>query len=458
MASDTGSDIQPKEVSLDNMGLEILLEGPEGKDFKDQPKLGTNSADSLTSRKAILTGLYFMNYRKPSKVQATALPLILKGHNLLCQSQTGTGKTACYALAMIHMVDVKLNKPQALCIAPTRELARQIIGYINTLCRFDGEICTELAIPGQIDKKSRMPFEGHIVVGTPGTVVDCLNRKIIQTEHLKILIMDEADNLLEMQGLGDQASRVRSRMPKSIQVLLFSATFSENVVNYAATFAPGAIKLTLERHELTMKGIKQIYIDCKDEEDKYRVLVDLYHTMCVGSSIIFVKKRVNANQIAERMRADGHVVAVLHSALDSVAERDEIIDAFRRGRYKSKVLITTNLLARGIDVATTSLVINYDLPRMVDDSPDYVTYLHRIGRTGRFGRSGVSVSFVHDKRSWEELKQIQAYYGVPIHLIPADHIEVLENLMKLILKNNVEVAARYGSMNKSRHAPPGEAE
>jgi ATP-dependent RNA helicase DDX19/DBP5 len=231
-----------------------------------------------------------MNYFKPSRIQATALPLIIgpNPRNLICQSQTGTGKTAAFALAMIHRVDPKISAPQALCVAPTRELARQTIGYINTICQYEGEICTGLAIPGYINKNGK-PMESHIVVGTPGTVMDCLRRNIISAAHMKILVMDEADSLLDMQGLGDHAIRVKQRMPPDTQFLLFSATFSDKVLQYGNHFAPNAIKLTLERHELTMKGIKQIYMDCKDEEDKYRILVDLYHTMCVGSSIVFVK-------------------------------------------------------------------------------------------------------------------------------------------------------------------------
>jgi ATP-dependent RNA helicase DDX19/DBP5 len=243
----------------------------------------------VSSRDAIQRGLYFLDYKKPSRVQATALPVIMGPDrpNLICQSQTGTGKTACFALAMIHAVNTSLSAPQALVVAPTRELARQIITYINDICRFEDEIITDLAIPGCFDKKR--PFEGHIVVGTPGTVMDCLNRKLIDPTHIKILVMDEADNLLDMQGLGDHAIRVKRHMPADVQVLLFSATFTDTVLSFARNFAPSAYTITLSRHELTMKGIKQVYIDLNSEEQKYDILVELYHTMCVSSSIIFCK-------------------------------------------------------------------------------------------------------------------------------------------------------------------------
>ena len=180
--------------------------------------------------------------------------------------------------------------------------------------------------------------------------------------------------------------------------------------------------------------------------------------------------RVTADKIAAQMRADGHVVGVLHSALEGSRARDVVIDDFRDGKCKvcfsqwpahsiqtdgdaEKVLITTNVLARGLDVATTSMVVNYDLPRLTDDSPDYVTYLHRIGRTGRFGRLGVSVSFVHDRRSWLELKNIQQYFGVPIHLVPADDMDLIEDLIHRIKRSNREFDERaIGDVDQSRHA------
>ncbi|KAF8249225.1 DEAD-domain-containing protein [Wilcoxina mikolae CBS 423.85] len=446
--TNNGDQFFKKELNtLQDSEYEVKVEGPEGATYD---RIG--SAMEFTDLKLpdrIVQALLRMNYKKPSKIQATVLPLLLgdRPMNLICQSQTGTGKTAAFSIAMIHRVDPDILFPQALCIAPTRELARQIISYTNQIAQFMFDIETGLVIPGSVPKGGRM--NAHILVGTPGTVQDCLRRKTIDTTHLKILVMDEADFLLDQQGLGDQAIRVKKFIPDNAQVLLFSATFSDKILNYANIFCPNAAKLTLQRHELTMSGIKQIYMDCKDEEDKYRILVELYHTMTVASSIIFVKRRVVADTIARRMREDGHMVAVLHSALDTASDRDVVIDQFRSGTCK--VLITTNLLARGIDVATTSMVVNYDLPRNIDDTPDFTTYLHRIGRTGRYGRAGVSISFVHDKRSWIELKEIQKYFGVPIHLVPGDDISVIETLINRIIKSNKDMG-QVGGLDSSRHA------
>lgn len=232
-----------------------------------------------------------MNYKAPSNIQGSILPLLLgtEHPNVVCQSQTGTGKTGAFTIAMLHRIDPEIDATQALCIAPTRELARQIVSYVNIIARFMPEITTEVAIPGTVNKRTGEKVTAHIVVGTPGTVMDCLRRGMIDSKKLKVLVMDEADSLMELQGLGEQAIRVKNLVPKGTQFLLFSATFGGQVLKYANVFAPNAYKLTLKRHELTMAGIHQIYMDCKDEEDKYRVLNSLYYTCTVASSIIFVK-------------------------------------------------------------------------------------------------------------------------------------------------------------------------
>lgn len=361
-----------------------------------------------------------MNFKKPSKIQERALPLLLKDPptNMIGQSQSGTGKTAAFVLTMLTRVDLNSPTVQALCLAPSRELARQIMEVVKTMGQFTS-VKTQFAIPSAVGRGEKL--NAHIVVGTPGTVLDLIRRKQLPTQHIKVFVLDEADNMLDQQGLGEQCIRVRQLVPPTTQIVLFSATFPDAVVQYAEKFAPNANQITLKHEELTVDGIKQLYMDCSSEEDKYRVLVELYHILTIGSSIIFVKRRDTANEIQRRMEADGHKVAALHGAQDG-AERDRIIDDFREGR--AKVLITTNVLARGIDVATVSLVVNYDIPLDQNGKPDPETYLHRIGRTGRFGRVGVSISFVHDKRSWQELNAIQTFFGVEMTKVPTDDIDV----------------------------------
>jgi ATP-dependent RNA helicase DDX19/DBP5 len=281
------------------------------------------------------------------------------------------------------------------------------------------EIKTQFAVPHAVERGKKI--EAQIVVGTPGTVLDLMRRKQLPFEHLKVLVLDEADNMLDQQGLGEQCLRVKQMVKHNPQIVLFSATFPEQVGEYANRFAPSANQIQLKHEELTVDGIKQLYMDCDSEEDKYRILLELYHILTIGSSIIFVKKRETASEIQRRMEQDGHKVAALHGAFDP-SMRDQVMDDFCSG--KAKVLITTNVLARGIDVATVSMVVNYDIPLDQRGKPDPQTYLHRIGRTGRFGRVGVSISFVHDKRSWTELNDIQTFFGVEMTRVPTNDIDV----------------------------------
>ncbi|RSL93427.1 ATP-dependent RNA helicase DBP5 [Fusarium ambrosium] len=384
----------------------------------------------------ILKGLLSLNFLKPSKVQGKSLPLMLSNppRNMLAQSQSGTGKTAAFVTAILSRVDFsRPEQPQALALAPSRELARQIEGVINAIGRFIANLKVAAAIPGVLPRGE--PVRASVIVGTPGTVMDIIRRRQLDVSQLQVLVLDEADNMLDQQGLGDQCLRVKNMLPKNIQVLLFSATFPENVMKYAGKFAPNAHSLKLQRSELTVKGISQMFIDCPDNDIKYDILCKLYGLMTIGQSVIFVKTRESANEIQRRMVADGHKVSALHAAFDG-SERDDLLAKFRQG--ENKVLITTNVLARGIDVSSVSMVINYDIPMKGrgDSEPDAETYLHRIGRTGRFGRVGVSISFVYDKKSYDALSKIAANYGIDLVKLDTDDWDEAEDRVKEVIKKN----------------------
>ncbi|KPM44724.1 ATP-dependent RNA helicase DBP5 [Neonectria ditissima] len=399
----------------------------------------------------ILKGLLALNFLKPSKVQGKSLPLILSDppRNMLAQSQSGTGKTAAFVTALLSRVDFNNpDQPQALALAPSRELARQTEGVINAIGRFIENLKVAAAIPGALPRGE--PVRSPVIVGTPGTVMDIIRRRQLDVSQLKILVLDEADNMLDQQGLGDQCLRVRNMLPKNIQVLLFSATFPEKVMQYAGKFAPNAHSLKLQRSELTVKGISQMFIDCPDDNQKYDILCKLYGLMTIGQSVIFVKTRESANEIQRRMTADGHKVSALHAAFDP-AERDSLLAKFRSG--ESKVLIATNVLARGIDVSSVSMVINYDIPMKGrgDSEPDSETYLHRIGRTGRFGRVGVSISFVYDKKSYDALNSIAQGYGIDLVKLDTDDWDEAEDRVKEVIKRNRAQAAYAPSATEPKH-------
>ncbi|KIK10013.1 hypothetical protein K443DRAFT_136113 [Laccaria amethystina LaAM-08-1] len=405
----------------------------------NSPLYSAKTFEELGLQPDLLKGIYDMGFSKPSKIQERALPLLLSNPptNMIGQSQSGTGKTAAFVLTMLSQVDFSLNKPQALCLAPSRELARQIMSVVVAMGKFTN-VQTEYAIKDNLPRNATN-ITAQIIVGTPGTMTDLMRRRVIDVTHIKVFVLDEADNMLDQDGLGDQTLRVKNLLPRGspVQIILFSATFPDHVRSFAANFAPNANKIELQKEELSVEGIRQFYMDCRNEDHKYDILVSLYSLLTIGQSIIFCQHRHTADRISQRMTAEGHKVASLHGAKDA-AERDAIIDHFREGR--DKVLITTNVIARGIDILQVNMVVNYDLPLMNerekggDGIPDIETYIHRIGRTGRFGRKGISINFVHDKKTWLQMEQIEKALGRKIIRIETNDLDEMEEKMKKALK------------------------
>ncbi|KAH3674336.1 hypothetical protein WICMUC_003362 [Wickerhamomyces mucosus] len=397
----------------------------------NSPLYSIKSFDELGLSPELLKGLYAMKYQKPSKIQEKALPLLIANppKNMIGQSQSGTGKTAAFSLTMLSRVDPTINQPQAICLSPARELARQTLDVVQTMGKYTN-ITTQLVVPNAFERGARI--NAQILVGTPGTLLDLIRRKQVDVSRLKVFVLDEADNMLDQQGLGDQCVRVKKFLPKDAQLVIFSATFPDEVRRYAQKFVPNANELSLKQEELNVDAIKQLYIDCESEQHKFEVLNELYGLLTIGSSIIFVAKKETANILYKKLGDEGHQVSILHSDLET-SDRDKLIDDFRSGR--SKVLITTNVLSRGIDIPTVSMVVNYDLPTDKQGRPDPSTYLHRIGRTGRFGRVGVAVSLIHDKKSYDQLKAIRSYFGdIEMTRVPIEDWEEVEKIVKKVLK------------------------
>lgn len=219
-------------------------------------------------------------------------------------------------------------------------------------------------------------------------------------------------------------------LTKDPQIVLFSATFPEHVRKFAARLAPGANEISLRREELSVKAIKQFYMDCNSEEHKYETLCNIYDLLTVSQSIVFCKRRGLVDKIAQLMKSQGHLVGSLHGMMSS-KERDHLMDDFRRGIFK--VLISTNVLSRGIDVSLVSLVVNYDLPLDVLDQIDFEAYLHRIGRTGRFGRTGVSIILVDSKNTWQQMRQIERHFCKEIEHVQTEDWQQVEKLFKGVI-------------------------
>ncbi|KAG7851135.1 hypothetical protein KL941_000804 [Ogataea angusta] len=397
----------------------------------NSPLYSVKSFEELGLREELLKGLYAMKFSKPSKIQEKALPLLIQNppRNMIGQSQSGTGKTAAFSLAMLTRVDEKDPMVQALCLSPARELARQTEEVVSQMCKYTN-IKVKLVVPGSLERDEAV--NGQVVIATPGVILDLLRRRKINFSHLKIFVLDEADNMLDKQGLADQCLRVKKNIPQSTQLVLFSATFPQEVRRYAEKFVPNANSLELKHEELNVDAIKQLYMDCDSDQHKFEVLCELYGLLTIASSIIFVQTKDTASKLYARMKQEGHAVSILHGDLQP-AERDRLIDDFRDGR--SKVLITTNVLARGIDIPSVSMVVNYDIPLDKSGKPDPSTYLHRIGRTGRFGRTGVSISLIHDKKSYQDLEAIRQYFGgIEMTRLPTDDWDEVEEIVKKVVK------------------------
>lgn len=400
----------------------------------NSPLYSAKSFEELGLSDELLKGLYAMKFAKPSKIQERALPLLLHNppKNLIGQSQSGTGKTAAFALTMLSRVIPSIPTCQALCLEPSRELARQTMEVIRKMSKYTN-ITSQVVVPGSTEKGANVVAQ--VVVATPGSLLEAIRRKQLDVSKLQVFVLDEADNMLDQTGMGSQCVRVKKAVPSTTQLVLFSATFPDEVYKYAQTFVPNANEIRLQTVELNVDAIKQFYMDCDDEMAKLTALKNLYGLLTVSSSMIFTRTKKTADWLYKQLTADGHTVSVLHSDLTS-EERDRLIDDFRE--FKTRVLITTNVLARGIDIPTVSMVVNYDLPVDKDGKADPAAYLHRIGRTGRFGRTGVSISFVHDQESYKVLNDITTYYGEGIKMTHLDikdgDWEKVEKILKKAMK------------------------
>lgn len=426
------------QLATDLQDVLALGQGLDDEDYKAELSILQNDQSSnlysaltfeeLDLPKPLLDGIYGMKFSKPSKIQSVALPLILSTppENLIGQAQSGSGKTATFALAMLFRVDETLHQPQALCLAPTRELARQIAAVVRAMGKFT-QAKTFMAVPG-VDVERGTTITEQIIVGTPGRVESLIKRKSLLTNNIKIYVLDEADVMVGEGGLRDRSMAIKKLiLNKACQFLLFSATYADEVRDFATHVVPNHNIITVKKEKLSLDGIKQFWVDCGSEQGKYEVLSNIFSLLDVGKCVIFVQTRATGKNLTAAMREKGHSVGILHGADMDRDTRDTVIDEFRLGT--TKVLITTNVLARGIDVLGVSLVINFDIPLTRDHLPDPETYLHRIGRTGRFGRKGSAINFVYDDKSKRDLATIEEYYSKEIVQAPAGDLEALEKLL-----------------------------
>jgi len=366
------------------------------------------SFEDMNIKEKLLRGVFAYGYEKPSYIQSKAIVPFIEGNDVIAQAQSGTGKTATFSISLLQKIDENVNETQAIVLSHTRELALQIKNVIKNLASYMN-ISINLSVGGtmiknNVDELKRRP---HIVIGTPGRVLDMLNKNHISKNSLRMLILDEADELLSHIFLS-QIHDIFRLLPNDIQVGLYSATMTPDFFKLSNNFMRDPIKILVKNDELTLEGIRQYYIDLEKNDYKYDTLCDLYSMISVSQSIIYCNSRRIVEILNNKLTNDDFSVSMIHGDMPQ-SERNKIMDDFRNG--VSRVLISTDLLSRGIDIQQVSIVINYDVPQSVDN------YIHRIGRSGRFGRKGVSINFVteYDKSKIEELEK---YYSTQIMPLP----------------------------------------
>jgi len=372
--------------------------------------------DGMNLKEPLLRGVYAMGFEKPSAIQQRAILPIIEGRDVIAQAQSGTGKTATFAIGILQRIEADLVACQALILAPTRELAQQIQKVVLALGDYFNVRCHSCIGGTRVsDDVARLKDGVHIVVGTPGRVMDMLMRKVLDSSYVKLFVLDEADEMLS-RGFKDQIYDIFTALPtNSLQVVLCSATMPPDALEITERFMNNPVQILVKRKELTLEGIRQFYIDVEKENWKLDTLCDLYDTLNITQAVIFCNTRRKVDYLTEQMRARQFTVSSTHGDI-SQQERNVILEEFRTG--SSRILITTDLLARGIDVQQVSLVINFDLPR------DHECYLHRIGRSGRFGRKGVAINFV-TKDDLATFRQLEEFYNTQIEEMPANVADLI---------------------------------
>jgi len=371
--------------------------------------------DQMGLSDELLRGIYAYGFEKPSAIQQRAIKPILQGRDVIAQSQSGTGKTTIFCVGVLAMIATKSKETQALCLSPTRELAVQSRNVMLAFGDYMNVTCHACIGGKSVGEDMRILQSGvQVVSGTPGRVYDMIRRRALKTKNIKMLVIDEADEMLG-RGFREQLYDIYRYLPPHTQVVLISATMPHDVLEITTKFMQDPIRILVKRDELTLEGIKQFFVAVEKEDWKFDTLCDLYDILTITQAVIFCNTKKKVEWLTTKMRDANFTVSCMHGDQPQ-KERDDIMAEFRGG--KSRVLIATDVWGRGLDVQQVSLVINYDLPNSRE------LYIHRIGRSGRFGRKGVAINFVKND-DIRILRDIEQFYGTQIDEMPMNVAELI---------------------------------
>jgi translation initiation factor 4A len=362
----------------------------------------------------LMRGIYAYGFDAPSLIQRRALLTIFDKKDIIAQAQSGTGKTGVFTIGVLQKVNAEINKTQAMILAPTRELAKQIYDVITSIGSIIKNIRFHLLIGGTStdeDAHQLKTIMPHIIVGCPGRVYDMMRRNNINSKDINFLVLDEADEMLSV-GFKDQIYNIFQFLNADIQVGLFSATMPNELQSLTDKFMRNPVRILVKSEMLTLEGIKQYYVALNDDTQKYATLKDIFNIISMSQCIIYCNSIKRVMDLTDAMLNDGFPVCCIHSNMDK-SKRDEAYTDFKAGKHR--VLISSNVTSRGIDVQQVRTVLNFDLPKCI------FNYLHRIGRSGRWGRKGTAINFV---TRWDikTMKDIERQYHTIIDELPSNII------------------------------------
>lgn len=365
-----------------------------------------NEWDDLNISKNLLKGIYAYGFERPSIIQQKGILPLINKKDVLAQAQSGTGKTGTFTIGALANVDFTNNNPQVLIMAPTRELSKQIYDVTKNLGNYLSKLSVKLLVGGNVienDIDDLKHKTNHILVGCPGRVHDMIRRKYININDISLFILDEADELLS-EGFKEQIYNILQYLNKDIQMGFFSATMPVELDELITTLKRNPVRIKVKQDLLTLEGIQQYYVFLENDMDKYNMLKEIYNKITMSQTIIYCNSIKRVTDLFDAMIEDEYPVCRIHSNMDK-KDRETSYNEFKSGKFR--VLISSNVTSRGIDIQQVSTVINFDIPKCVHN------YLHRIGRSGRWGRKGVGINFI-TKRDIKKMKEIESFYSTEI--------------------------------------------
>jgi len=379
----------------------------------DLSQFHTERWEDFDIKTELLRGIYNMGFEKPSPIQQKAIKPIIMNRDIIGQAQSGSGKTGTFSIGVLQQIDISIKEPQAILLAPTHELANQIANVIKTIGNMMNGLVVQLLIGGtsiyeDINLLNKNP--PHVVVGCPGRVFDTIKRQQLNMNHIRIFVLDEADEILSA-GFKDQIYNIFQYLPASIQVAIFSATMPTEILQLTDKFMRNPVKIIMKNEDLNLECIQQYYIAVQNDTAKYEMLKTLFEYFNVSQCIIYANSVQRVIDVHNAMLSEGFSVCCIHSNMNK-QEREQVFSSFKNG--SSRVLISSNITSRGIDVQQVSTVINFDIPQCVHN------YLHRIGRSGRWGRKGLAINFV-TRRDICYMRNIENHYKSTIQELPNNY-------------------------------------